>query len=88
MKVNTKDFNKELLIEKLKSYVTNNASGASKIRNRRHSVSGLSSPDHMDMRDFLPTDVYHRYDTIIQYLEVLLAISHNTYLISLIEGDI
>ena len=36
-----------------------------KIRGRRH-----VRPAPLDMRDVLPPDIYHRYDTIVQYLEV------------------
>ena len=46
------------LIQNLENY-------EDKMRGRRH-----VRPAPLDMRDVLPPDIYHRYDTIVQYLEV------------------
>ena len=35
------------------------------------------APSHLDMRDILSPDIYHRYDLIVNYLQVL--VSFNQY---------
>merc|ERR1719347_32573 len=36
---------------------------------RRYKRAAISPPEHMDMRDFLDPETYHRFDTIRSYLE-------------------
>ena len=40
-----------------------------KLNGRRHKRAAMSQPDHMDMRDHLDRETYHRFAAIQSYIE-------------------
>ena len=53
------------------------------VSKQKRKVRRHLAPDPMDMRDLLPANVYHRYDTIVAYLQDISSRHHFVQLLDL-----